>query len=389
MTNILISTSRRRSSINKPSGHLIVFDLETNNILKTCEIIEPPYREYDPNPRGGFRGLKGIAMNGDRIAIANSSTVFIYDHAWNPTGYFFHPSCAGIHDIEFQDGKIWVTCARNDLLCLLDQHGKMIKSYDARTFVPAVNSEHWQPRPFMTSSQVANGKINFRDPRTHDEIFSDTSHLNSVAILKNGDLLVSLGLLKNPTQLQLLKIKNWMVQIGLWSKVEDVNRLLRKWVGVKKNRQKEELIIQPQHGQSSVVRITPAGKVTQCLCFDGLSAPSHSLRLLRDGSGIYLKTTTGELVHFNPDTGDIYSSHPIGEKFLRGACELLDGSLLLGDNNSLLHYDLQDHRVLKRTIVSDDQTEAIFDIQLLPEGFDLPPDSFVAHHEQYMPVIQC
>jgi hypothetical protein len=62
MKKILVSTDRRHTPSDQPSGHLAVYDLESQKVERNCEIIEPPYRDVDPNPRGGLRGLKGISI---------------------------------------------------------------------------------------------------------------------------------------------------------------------------------------------------------------------------------------------------------------------------------------------------------------------------------------
>ena len=388
MTNVLISTSIRHTPVNKPSGRLLVYNLESDSIIRRCEIIEPPYREENPNPRGGLRGLKGISIKNDVIAVANASTIFLYDPNWNPITYFFHPSCAGIHDILLENENIWVTSSRNDLLINLDFSGKPILFYDSRTFKTILNNPHWQPKSFLSRQQFLKGDLDFRDPRTHDEVFADSSHLNAVTKLQNGDLLISCGLLKNPNHLRLLYVKNWMIKNRTWYQFEKVNRFMRKYAKKKRHKHSGELVIQPVHGLSVIFRISPTGKVNHCLTLNGSSAPSHSVRALADGTAIYLDTTNGQVVHLDPTSGEILSKTTVGQNFLRGARQLPDGTLLLGDNNKVIHFDLQKREIISSTTVSDDNAEAIFDFFILPDHYGLPPQSFVDHHNKLMPVIQ-
>jgi hypothetical protein len=351
-------------------------------------MVEPPYREENPNPRGGLRGLKGISIQGNRVAIANASTIFVYDELWNPIAYFYHPSCASIHDIVLDNEKIWVTSARNDLLCSFDFQGNLLDYYDTRSFTKVLNNPKWNPKPFLTDDQIKSGAIDFRDPRTHDEIFCDAAHVNGLSILQNGDLLLSCGLLKKQTHLRLLYIKNWLVRRKLWPAIEKANRFLRKRIFKNKNRHIGELIVQPAHGYSAIFLIQKNGEVNLCLDLDLTTAPSHSVRALRDGTAVYLKTTNGELIHFWPETGEILSLSQVGENFLRGARELPDGTLVLGDNNKLIHFDLINQKIISTTEISDNQSEAIFDFYLLPDHFSLPPLSFNDHHEKSMPIFQ-
>ncbi len=388
MTKILISTSSRHTPVDQPSGHIIVYDLEARKILRTCEIIEPPYRVENPNPRGGLRGSKGISIDGDRIAISNASTMFLYDKDWNPECYFFHPSCAGVHDIVLDGETVWVTSARNDVLCQLDFKGNLLKYHDTRTFSKILQDPKWNPPVYLTKDDLVKGKIDFRDPRTHDEVMADAAHTNGLAMMANGDLLLSTGLLKYQGHQRLLYIKNWLIRYHLWGILESVNRFFRVRMKSMENRHSGELVVQPAKGFSAIFRVDKAGNVSKVLTLPDATAPSHSVRALKDGSAIYLKTTTGELYHFNPENGEILSVHQLGEKFLRGAVEMPDGTLMLGDNNRFIHFDLKAGKVLFTDFSSSDTKEAIFDIAILPDHYSLPPISFVSHHEKLMPVNQ-
>jgi hypothetical protein len=390
LTILLISTSCRHTPIDQPSGHLIVFELETRRVIKRCEIIEAPYQYLNPNPRGGLRGLKGIGLYGNRIAIANTSTIFIYDSQWKPIDYFWHPSCAGIHDIAMTADRAWVTSSRNDLLFEFSLSGKLVNYFDARTFFPLMFDSGKFPKPFLSQSQIEGGSIDFRDPRTHDEGWCDASHINGLGLMRNGDLLVSCGLIKNLNHQQLLVIKNWMVRKGIWSRVIQINKAIRR-SAIKRtihDRRIEDLVVQPVHGKSGIVRISSDGKVNSCLTIGEVTAPSHSVRELIDGTAVYLRTTTGKLLHFDPMNGRTIEEIFIGNHFLRGARELADNTLILGDNNILVHFDLNKQKELFSRVISDDPTEAIFDICVLPDHFDLPPNSFVNHHQKYLPVVQ-
>ena len=116
--------------------------------------------------------------------------------------------------------------------------------------------------------------------------------------------------------------------------------------------------------------------------------PSHSARELADGSAIYLNSTDGELIQFDPNNGAILWRDKIGSKFLRGARELADGTLLLGDGNSFFHYDLKARKVLGKYKFTDEDAPSVFDFCPLPDGFDIPPVSFQELHDRLMPVKQ-
>lgn len=385
---ILISTTNRHVPIDQPTGYLFTYDLDLNKVIQKTIIDEPPYHKENPNPRGGLRGLKGISLYKDQIGMVNSSTIFVYDKDWNPVKYFFHPSCASIHELSITDDGIWVTSTENDLLFLFDHNGKVIKHYDCRKMAPVLEKTNWVTRPFISSDAILKGTTDFRDPRTHDPVITDKAHINSVFPLDDGSVLISLGLLKNSNFSRLLLIKGQLVKIGIWGWLLSINSFLRKHVFKKVSESKGEMLIQPATGVSAVVKISTNGKVKPILHFEGSSVPSHSVRILKDGTGIYLNSSVGELINFDLETGNIIFTDRIGSKFLRGARQLSDGSLVMGDGNHFIQYDITNKKVIRKEKITEETAPSIFDFCELPDEFSLPPESFPELHAKLMLVDQ-
>jgi hypothetical protein len=389
LTKVLISTSCRYAPPSQPSGYLLVYDLDEDRIVRKCQIIEPPYRDADPNPRGGVRGLKGISIKKNHIAIANASTIFIYDHEWNPIHYFFHPICAGIHDIELNEKNdaVWVSSSRNDLLVCLDFFGKVQAHYDLRRFSLIRALATRKIKPYLSEKQIRSGSPNYRDPRTHDLAMTDALHVNSFAFLANGDLLISCGLFRIINNESLHRINNFVKINPVLNNVSHLFKKVRSKIRSTKNHF-EDKPISSRKSISLLLRIPRTGDVKNSLLLEDCKYPSHSIRLLDNNSALYLNTTSGEVIHFNPITDEIFSSKKIGEKFLRGATQLPDWTVLIGDNHDLLNYDLENQQTIKKMRVTEDPNEAIFDIQILPDWFSLPPQSFEEWHYKKLPVNQ-
>jgi hypothetical protein len=275
-----------------------------------------------------------------------------------------------------QGNTIWVTSSRNDLLLSFDFEGNLLNYIDFRRLPQVFQEIRWKPKPYLSEKQIRDGSIDFRDPRTHDPNVSDASHINSVDLLPNGDLLVSLGLLINTNFSYWLLIKKELVRIGLWKKWLAFNRFISRLLLLKK-KMHSDLILQPASGSSAVIRITKDLRAVPCLVLKGITVPSHSVRTMQDGSAVYLNTMRGEIIHFEPETGQVISGNVIGRKFLRGVRQLEDGTLLVGDNNLLYRYDLFEKKILATLQLSPDPDEAVFDLLLLPEDIDLPPLSFL------------
>src|SRR4051812_49162541 len=99
MNTFLVTATCRNSGPSEPSGYLFTIDLAGRRVTGRCPVIEPPHREADPNPRGGMRGAKGIAVAGeDRVFVANASVIHGFDPSWEVVSAVSHPSCGSLHD---------------------------------------------------------------------------------------------------------------------------------------------------------------------------------------------------------------------------------------------------------------------------------------------------
>jgi hypothetical protein len=376
MTRLIFSTSRRHTNFPEPTGYIYLLDVEKDTLLQQSQIIEPAFRELDPNPRGGMRGMRGISICVDQIAIANAAVVYRYDRRWNLLGITSHPSMMGIHDVLLQSDTLWATSTRNDLLFQFDLAGNLRNYYYMHDPSPATRALKWKPERLLKPEMITSGQIEFRDPLTHEERTYDKAHLNSICILPDGEILISLGLVVGSKFSTLLWVKNRLVKAGLWSHLLTLNRRIRQMLHMKKNPH-SDLVVKPAQARSAVVELHPDGAHRLALALEAATVPSHSLLPHPDGlSVIYLNTTAGEVVHFNPQDGKIYSSTRVTDGFLRGAAWLPDGRLVLGSRNFLLTFDLDSRRLISTRQISDDKNESLYDIQVLPEDFDAPPLSF-------------
>lgn len=378
MTRLLVSTVHRRAPNNQTSGFLYLVDFENQQVLQRSPMIEPAFREADPNPRGGLRGGRGIAIRPDQIAIANASVIFRYDPHWNLLGIISHPRIAGIQEILFENDTLWVTSARNDLLFQVDLSGVLLRHFYLREPSPAIRRLGWKPALLLKSDTIRSGGIDFRDPRTHDEKTYNQAQVNSLCQLNDGKLLVSLGLVQDARSKALLKAKNRLAKAGLWPKLLAANRKLRSTLRLKK-RVRAERSARPVRGRSAVFEVHSDGSHRLVLALDEASTPGHSLLVLPDGTATYLNTTAGSVVHFDPQGGEVLSMTRVTDGMLCGAAGAADGGLLLGCQDEILAFDLQARSVIQKLVMIKDEGESIFDLQVLPEGWDIPPESFEDH----------
>jgi hypothetical protein len=383
MTILLISTVRRHIPVSEPSGYLYAWDYEDQKVLQRTMIVESPYREWDNNPRGGLRGCRGISIDNEQVAIANVSYIYRFSPNWTPRGIISHPTCTAIHDILLMKDGIWVTSARNDLCAFLDFAGNMRDFIYFREHAGALKELGWRPPLAMNSVDIPESKIDFRDPRTNDDEEFNRAHVNSLCILENGDKLISMGLVLNEKFASLLKLKKWLYHHGYWKTILSVNRKIREILRLQKAMH-SDLIVSPSQGKSAVVRIAQNGKMSLCLTLERINTPSHSLLALNNGSVIYLNTTKGEIVQFNPDSDHIISTTKITDGFLRGAAILPNGPLILGSRGELIVFSLNHLKILSSVVLTSDPNESVYDIKILPDHFSLPPRSLAEQVKAFM-----
>ncbi len=375
MQRLLISTIIRKSPPDQPSGCLYTFDLNSEKCVQQSKIIEPPHREKDTNLRGGIRGLRGIAVREDQVILANATEIFRYDPNWQLLGRFSHPSCGSIHDIAIHHETIWVTSSRNDLLMQFDMSGSLKSYHDLRHHSNLFSEVSWKSVPFLSEEQIRSGAVDFRNPASHNHHASDSVHLNGIDVTSDGHLIISCGMLLNNRISSWLRLKNWMHNHAMWQVILDLNHWL-KIISKKDTTSANKLIFHPASAECAVVEIDQNKNFLLRFHFKEITVPAHSIRILEDGSAVYLNTEKGEILHLDLKSNKIISSTCIGKGFLRGVRQLSDGSLILGDKQTLIRFDVVDRKIISQFIISENSNEAVYDINLLPDHFNLPPKVF-------------
>lgn len=376
MTRILVSTNHREVLNNAVSGWLYVVDMEERRILKKSAGVEAPYRLHDTNPRGGMRGIRGMSFQNGELALSNYSSILFFDRHWNLLRAFTHPSVAAIHEIFYARDGVWVTSTANDVLARFELDGNVNPLIYMRTQKTLMRKLGGPLKQVVRPADLVTGKKDFRLRTYFNLDVYDRVHLNSICQLPDGRFLMSLGLLVGDYFGFLMNIKTLMLKLNLWNLFLGLNRGLRSLL--RRDRQMlSDLVVQPAKGKSAVVSLDAAGNWQTHVILHTAQNPSHSVRILSDGTAAYLNTSHGEVIHFNLD-GTVISTTKVSEKFLRGLLELPDGRLALGSSNTVVIFDLRTCEIVDRIELSDDPLNSVFDIQILPPDFDLPPDSLEA-----------
>jgi hypothetical protein len=387
MAVYLVTSTHRECQPGESSGYIYTVDLDRKQVTSRCPVIEPPHRDADPNPRGGMRGAKGIAVYEDHVFVANASVIYRFDHSWNIVGSITHPCCASIHDIVIQDGTIWAASCCNDLVFQFDLEGRVLQVLNLRSIPDLQEELGWHPSNRLDLETILSGAIDFRDPRTHRQEVTDGAHINSLCFLPNGDLLVLLGLIRPRNWTAQLILKDYLQKVGLWNffvkiirpplRLLPFRRAIRSDVGVSLATANAAVVRFGRNGSKSVAWVLP-----------GRRTPTHSLLAKADGTILLNDTSSGSVVHFDPEQGEVLARINVTDEFLRGICLLPNNQILAGSQRDLLLVDLTEQTVLDRIRLSDNPNVSVYDIKPLPPGFAKLPERLVSK-ETTGPLVSC
>jgi len=204
---LLVTSIVRHADLRQASGFASVLELDSGRILMRSPVPESTRRARDPNPRGGLRGARGIAFCGNKLALANTERVLIFDSNWRLKNEITHPLMAGIHDLLADPEGIWVTCTSADLLVRVSWEGDLVSVWEWRA-----DARLRTQLGFKQLARVNRG-IDFRDPESSRSAPRNLAHLNSIH--HSGDrILVSLGRVIPPHSYKRLVLAGWMGRIS-------------------------------------------------------------------------------------------------------------------------------------------------------------------------------
>ena len=317
---VVVSTICRGSRPWEPSGHLYVVDLE-RGVQGSCTVPPAPYLQREPNPRGGIRGGRGLAADGDTLLVANGAAVLRFDRAWRQLATISHPWCGNVHDIAVRDDRLWVCSTANDALAVFDRAGRLTDLIDLR------------PAALLAGAGAGArfaATVDYRDPAGYDSAAGNVLHANGIGFDAGGAPLVSLG----RTQVEGSRSHRGMIARA--------------------------------DGQAAPLPVA-----------DDVAVPTHNVVPMPDGTVLTLDSGAGTLLVLRAD-GTLARSVPLAAPaphgFLRGLCPAGDGRLLVGERNRLLVVDLSTARATGSFTLAESPREAVYAIAPLPAGFEpLPP----------------
>jgi len=362
---LAVTSAVRFAAPGEQSAFLRVLDLERGQVVFTTPVPESSRRRDDPNPRGGARGAKGISVHGERIAVANSESVFCFDRCWRPLATIQHPLLGGVHDLLAEDDGVWVACANCDALLRFDWTGGLLETWSPREDAELLRALGVRGLPRFDPG------LDYRDPRVmHTGLFNGV-HLNGVARARDGSLLVSLGRILGRREIVRRRVR------GAGGRV--AHRLGVGRSGVVGGRR--EPVSRIPGSASAIVRLAgerPPRRAEVLQRVDGIELPNHNV------------AHDGDLVVFNDSNGNRLVAYDLRERaeacsvaipgnpgFARGLARLPDGLWLVGSQAPFAVYacDLAAGRVVAAYPLQGLEHETVYALSLLPDTVADPPPS--------------
>ena len=353
----LVTTVVRHTNPDQTSGYLYLVDLEAGAVRRKIEAPENTRRAEDSNPRGGLRGLRGLTVWGDRVVVANTERLLVYDPHWRSVADLSHPLMGGIHDCLATEEGIWVASTSADLVVKLGWDGELLDVWEWRLDRALVRGLGFRRVP------PVDRRRDYRDPESMRRGVPNLVHLNGLG--RSGDgILVSLGRVQSVAAFRRYRLRG-------------VLGALATALGVKR-RKRPRPTVRPREvpgSSSALVLVRPDGISELLSRARQISVPNHNVH--QEGEVLVYNDSNGSrLVGHSRAGGELAVEIPGDPSFVRGLAPLGGLEFLVGNQEPLALYrvDLAAQRVVDRILLGGVEHESTYGICLLPDSFDDPPE---------------
>jgi len=368
---VAVTSIVRGAGADEGSGFLRVVDIDGGRVLAKAPVRESEYRAIDPNPRGGYRGAKGLGVHGDRLVVANSERLFVLDGRWRLLREISDPRMGSVHDILCEEDGIWVTCTNCDLLLKVGWDGQPLGHWSWRFDRQLASDLGFRSVPPLRDD------LDYRDPRATYGRVRSTVQLNALARTPEG-LVLSFGRILSPRTMRRKRVYERLAvaaaRLGVAPRAEP--------------RSQAALPAPPEPGSAYALvllrqppdePLNPGAKAEVLYRREGLTVPNHNV-LRTVHHLVYNDTDRGELVALDARTlrPERAVRVPGTPSFARGLAQLDDDVFLVGSQApTAIHLiDLAANSVLGGVVLGDDARESVYAITVLPESFADPPAEF-------------
>ena len=392
MTRVAVTTIARGAPREVPSGWLRIVDLPSGRELERSALPESRFIAHDPNPRGGLRGGRGLAVFGDRLVLAGNDWIRILDRGWQERALIEHPLLSSVHDVAADAGGIWVTCAANDCVLRFGWDGALRRTWTWRAH-PLVRRRLGQ-----TGAPPVDRGHDYRRDRARN--WHDLAHVN--ALLPDGDaLLVGLGQVRSQGFWLWPALSERAVRRGgraaerlrdAW-RATPLTRIGRRWGAGERRAPLPPGVNAMGRGEgalSAVIRLEPnrrgRPRARVVLTRSGARVPAHNLARLGDLL-VVNDSASGRLLALDPRSGGAVHevAVPGAPSFPRGLIELGGGRFLAGNQSPLAVHviDLPAGTVERSITLPADHGECVYAVAAIPGSFSDPAGRLPATREEW------
>lgn len=117
MTTLIATSVVRGSQQGESHGGVYLVDLDAENVT---QVIDWNRGDIDWQGRGWDRGLRGIAFDGERVYIAASDELFVYNPDFKPLYSFRNPFLKHCHEIHVYERRLYLTSTGFDAILGFD-----------------------------------------------------------------------------------------------------------------------------------------------------------------------------------------------------------------------------------------------------------------------------
>ncbi len=365
---LAVTSVIRHADAQSKSGFVHVIDWPSGDILARLPIPESVARAGDRNPRGGFRGVRGVTVCGNRLLVANADRIFVCDRSWRLDGEITHPLMGGNHDILADDEGVWTCCTNSDLLLKFSWSGALLREWDCRAdsaFARQLRIE-WAP-PVRRDLDYRQAAVAARN--------SNILHLNSLNRDGDGRLVVSLGRIRPQHESWASQVKRtrrrWLRPLG--AALHHIERLGGRGF---------EALPSISGGRCAVIRLGEGGGATGHAAeliweSDGAGVPNHNATLC--GTALIYNDSNAHCltrVDLQRDSKVHTVRIPGDRPFVRGLCQTGPDLFICGSQNpaALFEVDIEEQRTVREVVVSKIPNESVYGICEIPDSFDDPPE---------------
>ena len=358
----VVSSVVRGTRVGDVSGFVRVVEGESGRVLFTGHVPETVERAHDPNPRGGTRGARGVAVHDDRLIIANADRVFVLDAAWRVQAELSHPLVGRVHDVLAEDDGVWIASTAADLLVKLDWEGRLVADWEWRRdaeLVAALGFRRMRP---------VDRSLDYRDAVVQHTGVRNVVHLNSIG--RGPDhLLVSLGRVLSPQTFR----RQWAA--GAAGRV--AARVRR--AGAPRSEQNTSGPSVPASrlpgSCSAVVSLGTDGRGRLLRRDGGTELPNHNVAWWRDRL-VWCDSNATRISMSLPGGAGLERAIalPGDPGFVRGLAAVGDTTVLVGNQSPFAVYlvDLEQGTILRRYDLPGPPAESVYAIALLPDVIGTP-----------------